>query len=124
MVEINMDVISSTIASVALFNVINVAHSIERIEYREVNGERVRVDYGVPRYYGDKDSDYCGFANYAFNAFIFINTMCNDNERILKHEIKHIEQFQWYYHPTWNETRRPFREYLFEFEKESYEAMN
>lgn len=121
MVEI-MDIVSSAVASVARFNMINVAHSIERIEFREINGERVRIDYGIPRYWGDKDSAYCGFTFYQYQAFIFINTACNDNEKYLRHEIKHIEQFQWYYHPLWNETRRPLKEYLFEFEKEAYLA--
>lgn len=119
-----MDFVSLAFASVVLSQVLNVAHSIDRIEFIEVNGERVRVDYGVPRYWGDADSAYCGFASYYYQPFIFVNTACEDNARTLRHEIKHIEQAQWFAHPAPFEERRPYAEYQLEFERQAYEAGN
>lgn len=119
-----LDVSYLAFASVALSQILNVAHDIEYISFIEVNGERVRVDYGVPRYWGDADSAYCGFASYRYQPFIFVNTACEDNARILRHEIKHIEQAQWYYHPAPFEERRPYEELRYQFEVEAYEAEN
>ncbi len=116
-----MDVASLALASVALSQIINVAHDIHNIEFVEVNGERVRVDYGVPRFWGDVDSAYCGFATYSYSPFIFVNTATEcDMATTLRHEIKHIEQFQWYYHPVAGEVRRPYDEYRLDFEMAAY----
>ena len=119
-----MDFVGLAWGSVALSQILNVAHSIDRIEFVWVGGERVRVDYGVPKFWGDADSAYCGFAKYQYAPIIFVNTACEDNTRTLKHEIKHIEQAQWYFYPAAGEVRRPYAELQFDFGVEAYEAGN
>jgi len=104
--------------SIALSQIINTAHNIDHIEFIWVNGEKIRIDYGTPRFTG-AGSVYCGYADYIYSPLIFINTNC-DVEKVLKHELIHIKQYQWFYHPNWNETRRPYSEYKLDFEIEAY----
>ncbi len=87
-----INITAIAIVSIALNSAgINTAHNIDYIQFLEVDGWRVRADFGTPRF---SDQTFGGFANCYYQPVVFCRTDLGEEFKnfCFAHEIEHIKQ--------------------------------